>query len=193
MRPASRVRTDDLLLVSGLIGLAGILCVALWEFQVSSDAALAGKLEDYDRLRSVAAYETELNKLTADGTSSPLAGLVVDGSTASEASAGILLSLSRHPAASGVQILRTAELPVQNLGAVLTAGQSIEFSGGWPAILQFIAAIESHIPELAILRLTIRAPFDRDLPPDAEPVYTVEVQIQGITGITPPSQDTEPR
>lgn len=188
MNSVLKNRVSDLLLVAGTVGLAFILLAAIWQFKMSADAAVTSRLEDYDRLRSIAAYEEELNQFSSGNGSSPLAGMVVEGSTASAASAAMLMSLSQHPASAGVQILRTAELPARSLGAVLTAGQSMEFSGTWRATLEFIAAIETHLPELAIDKLVIRAPFEGAQPPESEPVYSVEVQIHGVTGISPQGQ-----
>ena len=168
-----------------VLALIGLLPMVVWTIQRTAEESLQDKLNEFDRLRAIAAYESKITELPATGVLDLFAGMTFKGSTAAEASSEILLSLSRHPAAADIQILRTVELPPKDLGEVQFVGQSIELTGSWTALLGFIAIGETHTPPLFIERLAIRGPVEGTNSPEVEPTYTAELQVFGATAIAP--------
>lgn len=185
-------RLSKLVLVSLLTGLIGLFSYGTRQVQLVTQAALERRLAEFDQVRAIAAYAKNLDATTAGALTSPLANMTIDGATPAEASAGMLLSLSRHPAAAGVQIWRTAELPAESRGSMVFARQSLEISGTWSALLDFIAAVESHVPVMAVDRLVITASIDNAAGQGSEPTYSAELHLQSATDIDPASTGISP-
>ena len=94
------------------------LAYMLFHMQVGTLSGIEPDLQKFDQLRSVSVFEAHLPELERNVAIGSLKGLTIDGVTTSEASAAILMAVSRMPSMNGVRLLQTAELPSRNQGSL---------------------------------------------------------------------------
>jgi hypothetical protein len=130
----------------------------LFSLRRSGEEAKEIELQNFDHLRSIAAYEPQLTKVkSVEEEGAAYSSLFLGNGTPSELSAQLLTTLNQMAAERNVQILRTHDLPPRQRGPIMLVGGEIEMSGAASALYAILLELEVTKPILVVDRLAIRS------------------------------------
>ncbi len=172
------VRIPYLVFPSSVLALIGLCIGGLVKTEItSSEGILRDKLEQFDRLRSIANYkdtvDAKLRKAETPGDS----GMFFANGTTAIVSAQLVSNLKNIAAARGLEVLRAADLPAKTAGPVNLVSGSLDFSGSSASVFALIQDIEIAKPALFIEKLVMHTNASADA--TAETILTVSMQVSG--------------
>ncbi len=160
--------------VLAAIGFAGLLVLASRQQLDSQAAGLGSQLALYDRYRSILSFEPHLSEIERDRSANTFSALFMPGGTPAEASANLTGQLNTIAQGSGVQILRSSDLPPIERKAITLVGSEFEIVGQMAAIYSVIQRIEDSRPFLMIEKFAVRSNSSyQAASPEEQPVSAV--------------------
>jgi Tfp pilus assembly protein PilO len=142
------------ILLATLVVLFGLWLHNAWK---TGNETLSEELAKLDRLRSIAAYKTELETLDTGPGDKIYGDLFLKEGTAAVVSADLLAQLKQMAAARSVEVIRVGDLQPKAEGPITLIGGSLEMSGSVTGIYDLVREIETVKPLLFVDRLDIRS------------------------------------
>jgi Type II secretion system (T2SS), protein M subtype b len=143
------------------------------------DQDLGEQLQNYDRIKSIAAYKRVLTKNMAQTETSIHDQLFLPPGTNSIVEAALASQLKQIAMELNVEVSRTGSLPPKLEGTTNLIGETLQISGTTPAIYAFIQQIEMTTPYLFIDRLILRSTTDPTIELQGESTLSAEIDVFG--------------
>lgn len=173
--------------LSELILLLGLCCIfaggtfaLLNQVNASYDELTQQQLMKFDRVRSIAAFKSEVAQPMQGAAPPPGADFFFADGTSAVVTAQLLSNLKNIASAHGLDVLRAADLPTRQDGPIELVGGSADLSGNMTNVFAFIQDIESAKPVLFIEKLELHSNLGGTAGADAETFLTVSIQVSGV-------------
>ena len=151
-------RTSAIVAMSlSAIAIASLFMWAAGRHSAGQTASFDSQLALYDRYRSILAFEPRLSSIEGNRSADAYNELFMSGGTPAEVSANLTGQLNEITQGSGVQVLRTSNLPLREHKAITLAGSEFEITGQVAAIYAVIQKIEDARPFLVIEKFSVRS------------------------------------
>jgi hypothetical protein len=165
---------------AGILGLAILGGGLLYGKYQANRQYIAETLEVHDRLASIAAYESVIDKQPDTIAATLLDDLYLGDGQPAVLSANLLTLLEQLAANQGIAVNRESALPPRKQGPVTRIAGAMAISGTLPAIYGFLEQIEAARPVLFIDRLDIRVNQTGVPEEQSDTIASVEIEVSGL-------------
>jgi Type II secretion system (T2SS), protein M subtype b len=152
---------------------------AVWQIWKAGEDSIAEQLKAYDKVKSIAAYETFLKEQSTPKGKVDVIGLFFPDQPSAILTAQMVTNIKQMAANHGLEVLRAGDLPEKTEGILNLVGSSFDFSGSIPNVYALIQDLDAARPYLFVDRIDLHSNTAGGAGENTDSVLTVTMQVYG--------------